>query len=136
MNFQNLLRCGWFDRLWIIQEIKAANPGHATIQCGEAVIKWSSFQSAMGYLSAFYDEFMRPNGRTSLFTSNDLQKRILSLQTIWNPRVHLYHIEDTRESLDMHGTKIPVTESMAFLAYCTTRITIEQTMHYGPLPPT
>ena len=44
----NLLKRGWFQRIWVIQELVCA--GKATTMCGDQSMEWESFLSFTGRL--------------------------------------------------------------------------------------
>ncbi len=41
LAFASLLKCSWFRRIWVIQEVTCAR--QATVCCGEAVMDWDGF---------------------------------------------------------------------------------------------
>lgn len=49
----DLMRCSWFSRRWVIQELALARK--ATVHCGEAYVHWQDFSDAIGLFVVNYD---------------------------------------------------------------------------------
>ncbi|CAI6339903.1 unnamed protein product [Periconia digitata] len=50
----DLMRCSWFSRRWVIQELALARK--ATIHCGEKTIPWQEFADAIGLFALNFDK--------------------------------------------------------------------------------
>lgn len=72
----SLLQRQWFERLWIVQEIRLAND-QAVIQAGHKSITWDAFISSCYYLRSKFQNFQ---GKTDL--ASEFQKSYLRIQPL------------------------------------------------------
>lgn len=49
----DLMRCSWFSRRWVIQELALAR--EATVHCGEKYVHWQEFADAIGLFNLNFD---------------------------------------------------------------------------------
>ncbi|KAH7091425.1 heterokaryon incompatibility protein-domain-containing protein [Paraphoma chrysanthemicola] len=52
-NFLDLIRCSWFSRRWVIQELALARD--ASVHCGDKHIPWLEFADAIGLFALNFD---------------------------------------------------------------------------------
>ncbi|KAI1743054.1 heterokaryon incompatibility protein-domain-containing protein [Xylaria scruposa] len=50
----DLMRCSWFSRRWVIQELALAR--EATVHCGTEYVPWQDFADAIGLFALNYDK--------------------------------------------------------------------------------
>jgi hypothetical protein len=81
----DLLQRPWFDRLWIIQEVRLAN-SFTVVQCGEDVITWRQLRRAILLCST-----MRPpRGPPPSFETLVWSRRSLALHSADRDPIHLF----------------------------------------------
>ncbi|KAJ4362260.1 hypothetical protein N0V83_010353 [Neocucurbitaria cava] len=52
-NLLDLMRCSWFSRRWVIQELALAR--EATVHCGDKHVPWQEFADAIGLFALNFD---------------------------------------------------------------------------------
>jgi hypothetical protein len=52
-NFLDLIRCSWFSRRWVIQELALAR--EASVHCGDKSVPWQEFADAIGLFALNFD---------------------------------------------------------------------------------
>ncbi|KAF2270186.1 HET-domain-containing protein [Lojkania enalia] len=52
-NLLDLMRCSWFSRRWVIQELALAR--EATVHCGDLHVPWQEFADAIGLFALNFD---------------------------------------------------------------------------------
>lgn len=52
-NFLDLIRCSWFSRRWVIQELSLAR--EASVHCGDKSVPWQEFADAIGLFALNFD---------------------------------------------------------------------------------
>lgn len=74
----SLLERQWFERLWIVQEIRLAN-SHALVQAGSDSISWDAFISSCYYLRSKFQNFQGDKDFASRFSKVNLRIQPLGL---------------------------------------------------------
>ncbi|KAI0866601.1 heterokaryon incompatibility protein-domain-containing protein [Xylaria cubensis] len=72
----SLLQRQWFERLWIVQEIRLAND-QAVIQAGHKLIKWDAFICSCYYLRSKFQNF-----QGNEYLASEFQKSYLRIQPL------------------------------------------------------